>query len=176
MFSGICGQRRPRSACAFAQSDQGLLCPSTESLATTKCINESKGPGDTFVHAQDDLCAYCACPKALFRFTRPKLSPIGSSFLYHRSSPCSIYLDQNTNFSPFFFGGGGGGGGEGAGTLSCQAQVPSIKLSKMVSDLQFCLYYRFEAQYCHTRIIDNISPYCLIKSMAIGAKCEINRK
>ena len=28
---GICGQRMPRSACAFAQSDQGLRCPLTES-------------------------------------------------------------------------------------------------------------------------------------------------
>ena len=27
---GICGQRRPRSACASAQSDQGIHCPLTE--------------------------------------------------------------------------------------------------------------------------------------------------
>ena len=36
--SGICGQRRPRSACASAHSDQGLRCPQTESL-DTKGVN-----------------------------------------------------------------------------------------------------------------------------------------
>ena len=35
LSSGICGQRRPRSDCAFAQSDQGLNCPLEESFATT---------------------------------------------------------------------------------------------------------------------------------------------
>ena len=33
-FRGLCGQRRPRSACASAQADQGLRCSLTESLAT----------------------------------------------------------------------------------------------------------------------------------------------
>ena len=37
--SGICGQRRPRSDCADAQSDLGLHFPLTESLSTTECIN-----------------------------------------------------------------------------------------------------------------------------------------
>ena len=37
--SCICGQPRPRSACASAQSDQGLHCPLTESLDTIDCIN-----------------------------------------------------------------------------------------------------------------------------------------
>ena len=32
MFSGICGQRRPWSDCASAQSDQSRRCPLTESL------------------------------------------------------------------------------------------------------------------------------------------------
>ena len=32
VFSGMCRQRRPRSACASAQSDQGFRCPQTESL------------------------------------------------------------------------------------------------------------------------------------------------
>ena len=35
----IYGQRRSRSACASAQSDQGLHCPLTESSGTIKCIN-----------------------------------------------------------------------------------------------------------------------------------------
>ena len=31
---GISGQRRPKSVCACAQSDEDLYCPHTESLAT----------------------------------------------------------------------------------------------------------------------------------------------
>ena len=37
--SGMCGERRPRSACASAQSGQGVYCPLTESLDTTECMN-----------------------------------------------------------------------------------------------------------------------------------------
>ena len=33
---GICGHRRPRSACASTESDQSLHCPLTESLDTTE--------------------------------------------------------------------------------------------------------------------------------------------
>ena len=50
--SGICGQRRPRSACASAQSDQGLHYLLTESADTTECMQR---PGGYFAHAQDDL-------------------------------------------------------------------------------------------------------------------------
>ena len=44
--SGICGQRRPRSTCTSAQSDQDLHCPLTESLDTIDSM-ESKDPFDT---------------------------------------------------------------------------------------------------------------------------------
>ena len=37
--SSTCGQRRPRSVCAPAQSDQGLRCPSPKSLDTSERIN-----------------------------------------------------------------------------------------------------------------------------------------
>ena len=75
---GICGERRPRSACASAQSDQGLHCPLTESLDTTECINGEQRLGRYFVHAQDDLNLhiFCACSKALFRLTRSILLDI----------------------------------------------------------------------------------------------------
>ena len=43
--SGIGGQRRPRSACASAQSDQGLHCPLTESFDTIKRIIGAQMPG-----------------------------------------------------------------------------------------------------------------------------------
>ena len=41
---GICRQQRPRSACASAQSDQGLHCMLTESLDTTECKNGEQRP------------------------------------------------------------------------------------------------------------------------------------
>ena len=53
--SGICGQRRPWSACAFAQSDQGLHCPLTESLDTIECMNGEQRPGWYLAHSQDGL-------------------------------------------------------------------------------------------------------------------------
>ena len=37
--SDICGQRRPRSACASTQSDLYLRRQLTESLDTTECMN-----------------------------------------------------------------------------------------------------------------------------------------
>ena len=43
--SGICGQRRPRSACASL----------TESLDATKCMTAEQRPGLYFARAQDDL-------------------------------------------------------------------------------------------------------------------------
>ena len=51
--SGICGQRRPRSAWVSGQSNQGLHCPLKESLDTEKCKNEE--PGRYFAHVQDGL-------------------------------------------------------------------------------------------------------------------------
>ena len=47
--SGTCGQRRPWSDCADAQSDQGHLCPLTQSLArdtteSMKCLNGTETP------------------------------------------------------------------------------------------------------------------------------------
>ena len=45
--SSICGQRKPRSACAFAQSDQVFRCPQTDFLDTIECYNESKCPDET---------------------------------------------------------------------------------------------------------------------------------
>ena len=45
MLPSICGQQMPRSACASAQSDQGLHCPITESLDTTEYMNWDQRPG-----------------------------------------------------------------------------------------------------------------------------------
>ena len=42
--SGICGQRRPRTACASAQSDQDIRCPLAESVNTIECINGEQMP------------------------------------------------------------------------------------------------------------------------------------
>ena len=48
-----CEQRRLRSACAYAQSDQSIRCPLIESLDTTEYMNEEQWPV-YFAHAQDD--------------------------------------------------------------------------------------------------------------------------
>ena len=47
MSSGICWQWRPRSACAFAPSDQVDCCPLqvTEAFDTIKCFNGEQMPG-----------------------------------------------------------------------------------------------------------------------------------
>ena len=38
----ICGQCRPRSACAIAQADLGLRCPLTESMDTIVYVDEQR--------------------------------------------------------------------------------------------------------------------------------------
>ena len=57
----LCGQQSPRSACAFAQSDQGLHSPLTESLDTAECMNEEQRPEWYVVHAQDFLNLRILC-------------------------------------------------------------------------------------------------------------------
>ena len=52
---GICGQRRLRSACTYAQSDQGLHCPLTELFDKTDCMNVEQMPCRYFAYAQGDL-------------------------------------------------------------------------------------------------------------------------
>ena len=54
MSFGICGQQRPRSACASAQSDQDLRCPLAESLDAIELINGERMPGWDFAHAWDE--------------------------------------------------------------------------------------------------------------------------
>ena len=38
------GLQRPRSACAFAQADQGFCCPLTEALDNIECSNGEQMP------------------------------------------------------------------------------------------------------------------------------------
>ena len=93
--SGIFGQHRPRSACASAQSDQGLHCPQSVSLDTTDCINEEQRPRWLFAQAHDELSLRIldACLKTLFRLTRPLYQKllIGMCAL-HRSSSIRVRL------------------------------------------------------------------------------------
>ena len=49
---GISGQRKPRSASASAQYDQGLRCPLTESFDIIECINGEQKPELDFAHAR----------------------------------------------------------------------------------------------------------------------------
>ena len=54
-YSSICGQWRPRSACASVQSDQGLHCPLTKSLDTTEFMNGEQRHRWYFAYVQKDL-------------------------------------------------------------------------------------------------------------------------
>ena len=68
----ICGQRRPRSDCANAQSDLGLRCLLTESVDTTECMNGEQRPECYFAFAQDDLTLrILRMFEGFFRLTRP---------------------------------------------------------------------------------------------------------
>ena len=70
----ICGQLRPRSDCANAQSDQGLHCPLTESLHTADCMNGDIMSRLYSVHVQDILNLHILCMlyfKALFHLMPP---------------------------------------------------------------------------------------------------------
>ena len=51
--SDICGQQRPRSACASAQSDQGLHYPLTESFDILQNITIASQGTDDFANVQD---------------------------------------------------------------------------------------------------------------------------
>ena len=53
--SSLSWQRRPRSDCASAQSDQSLRCPLPESMNTIECINCQQRPGWDLARAQDDV-------------------------------------------------------------------------------------------------------------------------
>ena len=55
----ICGQRRPRSACAFAQADLGLRCPLKESMDAVVCVEEQRTSSSdcTDAHAHLDFCS-----------------------------------------------------------------------------------------------------------------------
>ena len=41
-LNAICGQRRPRSACAFAQADQGLRFPLIESMNSVVYVDKRR--------------------------------------------------------------------------------------------------------------------------------------
>ena len=53
--SSICGQRSPRSDCAYTQSDLGLRCPLLESLYNIECMHGEQRQGWDLVHAHDDV-------------------------------------------------------------------------------------------------------------------------
>ena len=57
--SDICRPRRPRSACASAQSVQGIHCKLKESLNTIDCMNGEQRPGWYFTNARMIwICAF----------------------------------------------------------------------------------------------------------------------
>ena len=66
LFLGMCGQQRPRSACASVQSDQRLYCPFTRSMNNNAPIRHA--------HAQDDMNPHIL--RTLEDTYSPDLSPI----------------------------------------------------------------------------------------------------
>ena len=50
-YLGICGQRRPRSDCASAQSDQSLHCPLTSTLISAFYTAQKRRPGRDCAYA-----------------------------------------------------------------------------------------------------------------------------
>ena len=70
---GICGQRRPRSACVSTQSHQGLHCPLTESFDTIECITGEQTPRWWFAHARyESESVHFACVRRhLFAWCGP---------------------------------------------------------------------------------------------------------
>ena len=55
----ICGQHRPRSACAYAQADQGLLCQLTEPVDTVVYADKQKIPRLDCTDTHADLDLWC---------------------------------------------------------------------------------------------------------------------
>ena len=55
----ICGQSRLRSACDYAQADQGLRCPHTESMDTVVYVDEQRMIRSDFTDADADLDLRC---------------------------------------------------------------------------------------------------------------------
>ena len=93
---GICGQRRPRSACTSTQSDQGLHCLLTESYDTTECMNGEQRLGWYFEHVQESRNLHiCACWKALFHLMWPTWS-LDHSYIRRRTA--EVYHQYLTIF------------------------------------------------------------------------------
>ena len=93
--SGICGQRRPRSDCASAQSDQGLQCPLKESLDTREWMNGEQRPMWLRMRRMIWICAYCAFSKLRFHFAWPNKKKNDSillpSYVSEGSSQVSVF-------------------------------------------------------------------------------------
>ena len=100
MFSGIYGQRRPRSACASAQSDLGLRCPLIESLYTIECINGEQMPGWDFAHARDESesIKFAHVRRHLFARRRPIISMKIINRWEHFTFPFFYFLKYERSF------------------------------------------------------------------------------
>ena len=84
---GICGQRKPRSACASPQSDQGIHCPLTESFR----LRASNRRWSFF-------CFFCTCSKARFSLDAAYLTLI----LLYICVPILQHCDKVSN-PPVYF-------------------------------------------------------------------------
>ena len=79
-------QQRPRSVCAFAQSNQGLRCPLTELLDTTKCeTEEQQMPRSDFMHAWDESQSehFAHARRHIFAWHGPPTNYTKTAYLSH---------------------------------------------------------------------------------------------
>ena len=104
MSSGVFRQRKPKLACASAQSDQASHCSLTEWLDTTGCIYIEQMSRWCFAHAQDDLNAHFAHVRKHFFAWRCPLpvvqGPVVRRTLYH----CKIQVKFDIGNHPPNFG------------------------------------------------------------------------
>ena len=106
----ISGQRRPRSACAYAQADRGLHCPLTELMDIVVYVDEERmsRPDCTDTHVHLGLCclhmAHGPFPKLhIIWLWRPYLILVSNSFanvktLVAKNAPYRAWLQMTKPF------------------------------------------------------------------------------
>ena len=106
----INGQRRPRSACAYAQADRGLHCPLTELIDKVVYVDEERmsRPDCTDTHVHLGLCClhmvYGPFPKLhIVWLWRPYLILVSNSFakvktLVAKNAPYRAWLQMAKPF------------------------------------------------------------------------------
>ena len=97
MSSGICEQRRPRSACTSVQSDQGLLVLQPESLDTIECINVEQKPWRSCLYARWRESAHFTHAQRHF-FTWPGLNKGHGEECHDKKYKWAVLCGENNSY------------------------------------------------------------------------------